>query len=88
MNNQEREIMSNIKIDKSDIGILEEIRNSYFEANKPIEDDKSYLIDWFMIHSINLHKDCINRIAELEKEWAEHLKFLQTDYPENYGGTD
>jgi hypothetical protein len=42
----------------------------------------------FMEASINLHKDCINRIAQLEKEWAEHLKFLQTDYPGNYRGTD
>jgi uncharacterized protein YpbB len=42
----------------------------------------------FMKLSISLHKDHIERMAKLEKEWAEHLEFLQTNHPENYGGTD
>ena len=55
----------------SNIQILEEIRNSYFEANKPIEDDKSYLIDFFMMHCIDELKSQADRMAGIEKAMAE-----------------
>ncbi len=68
---QEREIMSSLKFENGNIELLQEIRESYFNANKPIEDDKSYLIDYFMIYCILELKDLrneINKVKEFIKE--------------------
>ncbi len=66
MNNNAKIIM------KEGIELLEETRNSFYEVCKPVKfNDKYYLIDLFMAYSIEMHKDHIEKIAQLEQQIAE-----------------